>query len=156
MTWRDRVETGGEAELALKLGKPLDLDLSVDWRVADHEGTPEPFNGLMVALNRDFSAWSYGATLGLDLSKSLKTYFDYELRERRFDALVGEDDRYGGRVDHRHDLGIRMRVEASKLVDVWLGGEFRLQNSMRPAFGSDIFEADYRQGSAFLRIEYSR
>jgi len=156
MPWRDRVETGGEAGLEMRLGEPFDLDLSVDWRVAEHEATPEPFGGQMVALNRDFAAWTLGATFGLDVSRSLKTYFDYAIRNRTFDALVGEDDRYGGRVDRRHDLGVRMRLEASRSVDVWLGGKFRLQDSMRPAIGSDAFEADYRQSSVFLRLEYSR
>jgi len=156
MPWRDRVETGGEAAFEMKLGKRLDLDLSVDWRMAEHEATPEPFGGQMVTLTRDFDAWTYGATLGLDVSRSLKTFVDYELRDRAFAAAAGEDPRYGGRVDRRQDLGLRMRVEASRTVDVWLGGEFRFQDSMRPAFGSDVFEADYRQGTAFLRVEYSR
>ncbi|MFQ5536640.1 MAG: hypothetical protein ACE5GJ_04235 [Gemmatimonadota bacterium] len=156
MPWRDRVETGGKAELELSLGTPLELDLSVDWRRAEHVATPEPFDGQMVTLNRDFVAWTYGATVKLDLSTSLKTYFDYGIRNRTFDALVGEDARYGGRVDRRHDFGLRMRMEASKSVNVWFGGKFRLKDFMRPAYGSDVFEPDYRQGTAFLRLEYAR
>jgi len=156
MPWRDRVETGAGGELSARLSKSLDVDLSVDWHAAEHDSAPEPFGGAMVLLNRDFVSLKIATTVGLDLSKSAKAYFDYALRNRTYDAGTTEDVRYGGRVDRRHEVGTRLRLEASKSIDVWLGGELRLQDSKRPALGPDLFEPDYRQSSVFLRLDYSR
>lgn len=154
MPWRDRTETRLGGQLDAQLSRRLDVELQLGWRAASHDGIPEPYGGQMLVLNRDFTSLGYGAELGWDVTKAAKLYIEYDHRDRGYDAALGEDPRYGGRSDDRDTFGSKLRLEASRTVDVWLGGAYRMDDTLRP--GATTSVPDYRRAKAFFRVEYSR
>lgn len=156
MPWRDRADFGAGVELDGQVSKALDLDVGVSWRSAAHDDVPEPYDSQMLVLNRDFTSLSLSTGLGLDLSKDAKLYLDYRHYDRAYSADVGEDPRYGGRTDVSHTFGGKLRYEVTSALDVFFGGSYRLQDTTRPATGSDLTVPDYRRTRVFVQLDYSR
>lgn len=160
MPWRDRSELGGRIGADLELLRRLEVEAGAEYSRGFHGGGQEPVSGpdgvTMMTLDRDFQQLELEGELGFKLAKRRRLVLSYDWRTRSYLATPEDDGVYGGRRDHRDQVGAELRLGVGRLVELRLGGALQVQTTVRPGRGDAGGEADYRRTVAFIQLDLPR